>query len=572
MIASSIDNIPNAHLVIRLAMLSLAISAAAVVSAPLLFRRLARFRSIAHSLAIGALVLTPLLALSSHVGGIDWTRLARVKTAQPSTLVSDTAASPEPMAGGTSAADGSVTTVLWNGEPLLPVGLLSGGHATWINLLGLIWLAGFGVMLARLGAGAWWVAKVLRGTREPNAFERAKLAQSESPRDSEVPVRISPLPVVPFFSGFPRRCIVIPEKLVSQLYTAELGMVIEHEQAHCRQRDHWVALLQQLARAIHWWNPLVAVVNRRLSQTREELCDHAVTQAKPAEFVESYSRLLVSITDAFRPAPAQACALAVTSTYRNLRRRILMLKRGGEGHHRRPPRSLVAAVFLLTGLLLIPVSCRSGDERDEEEQAGSREALNVKLSELTRTWQKADPPAPPANLNKGEATTQIRVTSKFVEISEKIEDGLSTATVLTDPQFQELVRFLGGLEGTDLLSAPSILTMNGRQAKIEVVREVAVPATEGEEDRVGAGISLDITPTYSEGKIHLVGKATIRETDAPTEGAEAAPGGAVSFHTAESYFGASLENGKTLLLSLRKNSGDPGLLFIAITATVAEEG
>ena len=47
--------------------------------------------------------------------------------------------------------------------------------------------------------------------------------------------------------------------------------------------------------------------------------------------------------------------------------------------------------------------------------------------------------------------------------------------VLTDPQFQVVVRALGQKKGVDLMSAPSVTTKSGVRAKVEVVREFLYP-------------------------------------------------------------------------------------------------
>ncbi|MEM0895658.1 MAG: Amuc_1098 family type IV pilus outer membrane protein [Verrucomicrobiota bacterium] len=49
------------------------------------------------------------------------------------------------------------------------------------------------------------------------------------------------------------------------------------------------------------------------------------------------------------------------------------------------------------------------------------------------------------------------------------------AGVFTDPQFQVVVRALAQKKGTDLMSAPSIVTRSGQRAKIEVIREFIYP-------------------------------------------------------------------------------------------------
>jgi general secretion pathway protein D len=47
--------------------------------------------------------------------------------------------------------------------------------------------------------------------------------------------------------------------------------------------------------------------------------------------------------------------------------------------------------------------------------------------------------------------------------------------VLTDPQFQVVIRALNQRKGSDLMTAPSVVTRSGQRAKIEVIREFIYP-------------------------------------------------------------------------------------------------
>ena len=74
----------------------------------------------------------------------------------------------------------------------------------------------------------------------------------------------------------------------------------------------------------------------------------------------------------------------------------------------------------------------------------------------------------------------VYLTTRFIEISDE-EDQPSTVDeylkpkVLSDPEFQVLIRALNQKKGVDLLSAPSVVTPSGKTAKIEVVRETIYP-------------------------------------------------------------------------------------------------
>ena len=47
--------------------------------------------------------------------------------------------------------------------------------------------------------------------------------------------------------------------------------------------------------------------------------------------------------------------------------------------------------------------------------------------------------------------------------------------VLTDPQFQVVIRALNQKKGADLMTAPSVVTRSGQRAKIEIIREFIYP-------------------------------------------------------------------------------------------------
>ena len=83
-------------------------------------------------------------------------------------------------------------------------------------------------------------------------------------------------------------------------------MVLAHELAHLRRRDHWVRLVELVVSVLHWWNPLVWWVRRRLHAVEEQCCDawvawvcpdrshdYAESLLKAAELPPHHSSLLV---------------------------------------------------------------------------------------------------------------------------------------------------------------------------------------------------------------------------------------------------------------------------------------
>jgi len=77
--------------------------------------------------------------------------------------------------------------------------------------------------------------------------------------------------------------------------------------AHHHRRDPLWRLLAEIARAIHWYHPLVHWMARRLEMQCEFACDAAVLQ-KGAD-VKSYAGVLCDFATN-RPLPALALAMA----------------------------------------------------------------------------------------------------------------------------------------------------------------------------------------------------------------------------------------------------------------------
>ena len=53
-----------------------------------------------------------------------------------------------------------------------------------------------------------------------------------------------------------RPVVLLPTKLPDSLGDEEMAMLVAHELAHVRRRDHWVRWLELAATAVYWWFPV----------------------------------------------------------------------------------------------------------------------------------------------------------------------------------------------------------------------------------------------------------------------------------------------------------------------------
>ncbi|MBN2170577.1 MAG: hypothetical protein JW819_04550 [Candidatus Krumholzibacteriota bacterium] len=118
-----------------------------------------------------------------------------------------------------------------------------------------------------------------------------------------------------------RPCVVLPAA-ADAWPDGRRRCVLYHELAHVRRRDGLVELMAVLARACHWFNPLVWWTVRQLHVERERDCDNAVLNggAKPSDYA---LQLMEIAADLGGGAARPAWQLSGISQGANLKDRLL---------------------------------------------------------------------------------------------------------------------------------------------------------------------------------------------------------------------------------------------------------
>jgi TonB family protein len=96
----------------------------------------------------------------------------------------------------------------------------------------------------------------------------------------------------------------------SESEPATLQAILHHELAHVLRRDGCIVLLQTLAQILHPFNPLVWLMNLRLSRYREEICDDFALQnsnVPPRQYGEILLRFLENNAISPFAPPAGTC-------------------------------------------------------------------------------------------------------------------------------------------------------------------------------------------------------------------------------------------------------------------------
>lgn len=92
-------------------------------------------------------------------------------------------------------------------------------------------------------------------------------------------------------TGFSHPVILLPEKH----FDDELKLIFKHELIHYKRHDLFVKFLTVIATSIHWFNPVVYLMNAALQADGEAACDEAVLQDTDIENRRFYGEVIIGM-------------------------------------------------------------------------------------------------------------------------------------------------------------------------------------------------------------------------------------------------------------------------------------
>lgn len=96
----------------------------------------------------------------------------------------------------------------------------------------------------------------------------------------------------PFVTGIFRKILILPQYLIDLDNQSELDYIIQHEMVHIKKKDTLVKMLYLLARCIHWFNPLVYLMGKKITMDIEMACDEAVAETLSKDEKIEYCNVL----------------------------------------------------------------------------------------------------------------------------------------------------------------------------------------------------------------------------------------------------------------------------------------
>lgn len=157
----------------------------------------------------------------------------------------------------------------------------------WMTLAGVLWFSGFLALLFHA------LASFLRIRR---------IVEESVPLQDNV--RLCDHIGSPFILGILRPKIYLPSGIDRQ----ELPLVLAHEHAHLKRRDHWWKPLGYLLLSVYWFHPLIWAAYVLFCRDIELACDENVIRDMKSDEKKAYSHALVSLS--LRRRLISACPLA----------------------------------------------------------------------------------------------------------------------------------------------------------------------------------------------------------------------------------------------------------------------
>lgn len=170
--------------------------------------------------------------------------------------------------------------------------------------------------------------------------------------------------------------ILLPNENYS---SAELAMIIRHEQIHFLRKDWLMRGVMLFAVALHWFNPLVYILARQMEKWCEISCDEEVT--KNLSQAERYNYANIILKTVSGQSKQSMLSTLLSSSKREMQQRLSFIVEHKQSSF---SRSLLVGclVFVLAGTtaVSIPASGATNFEPDAKTKAEMRTALSEKFS------------------------------------------------------------------------------------------------------------------------------------------------------------------------------------------------
>jgi len=167
---------------------------------------------------------------------------------------------------------------------------------SWWQVGFMVWLAGVIVLLVFHAIRHYRFLRTTRRWSETITDEQIVSSfnevKSEMGISKQVQLCLCPCVGSPMMIGLVKPRILLP---TAELEQDELCFILKHELVHYKRRDLLYKYLVLIARAVHWFNPLVYLMAKAIDVLCETSCDAEVVRNANADTRQFYSEIIIGV-------------------------------------------------------------------------------------------------------------------------------------------------------------------------------------------------------------------------------------------------------------------------------------
>lgn len=176
-----------------------------------------------------------------------------------------------------------------------------------------------------------------------------------------VDVYYSDIITSPMMMGLINPVILLPRR---EYGYDELRLIIKHELTHYKHNDLWIKLLLTICRIMHWFNPLMIIIGRRLEQECEYYCDMSVTADEDKVMRKVYCESILNTVSAASSFASTGVKPAIATNFyspkQGLKHRLQLILTDSK----RMFIGTLVAIVVLTGISGFAIASTSSDTGD----------------------------------------------------------------------------------------------------------------------------------------------------------------------------------------------------------------
>ncbi|GKX27782.1 hypothetical protein SH1V18_02620 [Vallitalea longa] len=171
----------------------------------------------------------------------------------------------------------------------------------------------------------------------------------------------------PFITGVIKPKICLPRTIDESINEEQLKHIILHELVHYKRKDLILNVLWIIATSIHWFNPFMWIINRKVKLDTELACDNYLLNFLGENSAISYGMTIINISRLFLVKQnflGHSCAFA---TKKNVKRRIEMIKEFKYGN-KTTVLTIISGILVAALLLTNPIHAKQNHEQVDSEK------------------------------------------------------------------------------------------------------------------------------------------------------------------------------------------------------------